>query len=401
MKPGLLLQVVSTFTSTPIEPSLRCAVADAGIADALRFVQYGQVSEYLLGPASDSAEILGTIILLRIEDWLRENLKSPAVVSVLDREQEKIRQELGKRADEFINQVRVLSRRGKQVWFLACPSRGWISERHKLRALCQTYTNLLVARVRALPEITVLTWSASLFTGEPDDRNADRLGQIPFTQDAFDRLGRFLGNQVARTVVRGYPCATAPASSGSSELAAYLAGLRVNVELVLAGPGDRAHIDRILWTAAAFSLAGEHPDISAEQIDALIECECCMLISVSDRICEHGVSGLVIFRAVEDSLVVKAMALSCTVLGKQVEYAVISALARIAEERGLVTLVFEYCPSERNQPMLRFLQTVAESAGTYWALPVNLVETRIRAAAADANAWTLNLRHSCSSAFAD
>src|SRR5215471_7176474 len=199
METGFLLQVASTFTCTPIEPSLRAAIADASIADGVGFVQYGQMSEYMLGPAPESAHIRGTILLLRVEDWLRGHLKSSATVLLSTNERSELRQELGRRADEFIKQLEVLSRRGKQVWFLACPSVGWISEHYQFDVVCQMYTNLLVARVRAIPDITVLNWPASLTKSQFVDRSADRLGQIPFTQEAFDTLGALLGEQIART----------------------------------------------------------------------------------------------------------------------------------------------------------------------------------------------------------
>ena len=390
MGTGILLQVASTFTCTPIKRSLQSAVAEAGIADGLGFVQYGQLSEYMLGPAPDSAQILGTVVLLRVEDWLRENLNSSAAVVSSGTGLSQTREELGRRTDEFMSQLGVLSRRGKQVWFLACPSKGWISECHKLGTLCQTYSNLLVARVRTLPQIMVLNWPASLFTSEIDDIGSDRLGQIPFTQHSFDQLGQFVGSQVARTLVRRPPSVMAPSFGGSPDLAAYLAGLHVQVQLAPPGPGDRVHLDRILRAAAAFSLTGEDPDLSEAQIDTLLESEGCMLISVSDRLSDHGVSGLLGFRQDDDSLVVELMALSCTVLGEQVEYAVLSALAQIAIERHLATLVFEYRPSGRNQMMLSFLQSVTdEQPGMRCVLPVSLAETRIRGAAVCAEAWTV------------
>ena len=388
---GLLLQVASTFTCTPIEPSLRAAIADASIADGLGFVQYGQMSEYMLGPAPESAHILGTILLLRVEDWLRDHLKSSASVLLSANERGELRQELGRRVDEFIKQLGVLSRRGKQVWFLACPSMGWISEHHKLDVLCQMYTNLLAARVRALPNITVLNWPASLAKSQFADHGADRLGQIPFTQYAFDQLGQFVGNQVASTLAPRQPVTTS-AVGGCCELATYLADLRVHVQLVPAAPRHRAHIDRLLRTAAAFSLTGEDPNIGDAEIDALVESESCMLLSVSDRVSDNGISGLAAFRSVDDSMVVERMALSCTVLGKQVEYAVLSALAMIATERHLATVIFKYFESGRNQEMLRFLQSVADGdSDKRYVVPVSLVEDRIRAAATNAGAWTVLL----------
>jgi predicted enzyme involved in methoxymalonyl-ACP biosynthesis len=88
------------------------------------------------------------------------------------------------------------------------------------------------------------------------------------------------------------------------------------------------------------------------------------------------------------------MALSCTVLGKQVEYAVLSALAMIATELHLATVIFKYCESRRNQEMLRFLQSVADvDSNKRYVVPVSLVEDRIRIAATKAGAWTVRLQH--------
>ena len=393
METGLLLQVASSFTCTPIERSLSAAIA--GVADGLGFVQYGQMSEYLLGQAAESPHILGTIILLRVEDWLRGNRNSAGSVLLSVNSQGELRQELGMRAQEFIEQLEVLAGRGKQVWFLACPSTGWLSDHHRVGVLCQVYSNLVAARVRALPNTTVLNWPASLSGSLCADHSADRLGQIPFTQYAFDQLGDFVGSQVARALARAQPARTAPTVGGSSELAAYLAGLDLEVELAPATPGHRAHVDRLLRTAATFSLTGEDPDIAEAEIDRSVESGSCQLVSVSDRVSDNGISGLVVFREAENSIVVGRLALSCTVLGKQVEYAVLSALARIATERHLATVIFEYRESGRNQEMRRFLQSIAdrESGGGY-VVPTSLVEDRIRAAATSAGAWNVRLQDS-------
>src|SRR5712692_6255473 len=140
-----LLQVASSFTCTPIEPSLRRFVA---IPVQLRFALYAQMSHYMLAP--DHEQISGTLVLIRVEDWLRDALKSEPA-STLGSYQQELREGLRMRTDEFVRQIAALSHRGKPVWFLACPSTGWVSARHRLEALCQSYTNLLVARIRNLP----------------------------------------------------------------------------------------------------------------------------------------------------------------------------------------------------------------------------------------------------------
>lgn len=389
METGLLLQIASSFTCTPVESSLNAAVANAGIADGLGFAQYSQMSEYMLAPPQAFDRIIGTIVLLRAEDWLRDDLKSPPLEPTAGIGQ-KIREALRQRVDDFAAQMAALSGHGKQVWFMACPSTGWISDRHKLGGLFQTYTNLAVARVQKLSQVTVLNWPTALLKSEYTDRSADRLGQIPFTQEAFDKLGDYLGHQVARTLVGKEPGASVSSSTSSAELAKYLEGLRVLVQVTPARADDRDHVDRILRTAAGFSLTGERRDISEAEIDRLLQSRICMLIRVSDRLSDYGASGLVIFRSTEDALVVELMVLSCAVLGKQVEYAVLSALTQIAGEQHLPRIDFEYTPSGRNQSMLTFLQSLTDgSSDSRYILPLNVAESRIRSVATSPGAWTV------------
>jgi predicted enzyme involved in methoxymalonyl-ACP biosynthesis len=55
------------------------------------------------------------------------------------------------------------------------------------------------------------------------------------------------------------------------------------------------------------------------EADAIVRSRDCWLLRVSDRLADFGASGVIIVRA--EDMVIKAMSLSCTMLGKQVEYA--------------------------------------------------------------------------------
>ena len=393
-----ILQIASSFTSTPIARSLRALVVDAGVADDLSFVQYGQVAEYMLRPAADSAHILGTVVLVRVEDWLRDDLKSSSFSASIPDLAQKVRQRLTAHVDEFGKQITSLAHRGKPVWLLACPSDGWITELYKLAPLCRTYTNLLLARLRNVSNITVLNWPSTLAGAEVNDRNTDRLGQIPYTPAAFEQLSRFLCPQIESVLAtRAVSASAAPSNgnanlaNGSSDLADFLSGLAVRVRLAVPEAGDRTHVDRILRTAAAFSLTGEKRDLSDSEVDRLLHSDGCLLISVSDRLSNYGPSGVVSFRTESDSLDVEALALSCPVLGKQVEYAVISALARIAAERLCSKVGFEYRASDRNQIMCAFLKSVSEEElPTRYVLPVAEAEERIAQATVAPGTWTLD-----------
>lgn len=386
VKTELLIQITSTFICTPIERSLRRAISDADVADAVGFTQPAQIAEYMLSPALDSEQILGTIVIVRVEDWLREYVSS-ASEPVTDGG---ARQQLRARLDEFLSQLAILALRGRPVWFLACPSTGWISTHHKLGALCRTYANLLSARARNISQLIMLNWPPSWSLGEFDDHGLDQSEHIPFTNEGFNELGEFLGPQLARTLARGD--IGAAAAAGSPELAVFLAGLCVQVELASAEHSGRVHVDRILRTAASFSLKGENPTVSEAEIDAVLASQNCMLISVTDRLSNYGPSGVVVAHAAGEALVVESLSLSCTVLGKQVEHAILSALAQIAADRQLTSIVFAYQPSGRNQPMLAFLKSIADCGShEQHVLPLKAVEARINKAAVAPGAWGLKL----------
>jgi hypothetical protein len=242
-----------------------------------------------------------------------------------------------------------------------------------------------------LPGVTTVNWPTTLTAGQYEDPAADQFEQIPFTQSAFDQLGEFLGSQIAYTITRAAGDAAPGGPSGASALAAYLEGLNLQVRLTSASVQDRAHVDRILRSTASFSLTGEKPGITDQEIDTIFESQACTLVSVSDRLSDYGPSGLMLSRTIDDALVVSAMALSCTVLGKQVEYAVVTALAQMAAERQLNRIVFEYIPTKRNQSILSFLRSISEEVSdNRYVLTIQLAETRIKAAAVSAGAWAVS-----------
>ncbi|HZP18127.1 MAG TPA: hypothetical protein VFB00_09190, partial [Terriglobales bacterium] len=78
METRRMVQVLSSFTAKPIEASLTRALSGAGIADAVGFTELPQMREYMLAPSSETEHILGTVVLLRVEDWLRDNPGPPA-----------------------------------------------------------------------------------------------------------------------------------------------------------------------------------------------------------------------------------------------------------------------------------------------------------------------------------
>lgn len=382
-----ILPITSTFTATPIRSALEAALARKQFPQDVSFFLYGQMSEFMLRPSQFIDGATGAVVLLRIEDWLREDFKAAARDPSLEN---LARQRLVSRSADFVTQLSALAQSVPQVWVLVGPSHGWIATRHTLSALCRTYANVVAAKVRKLP-VTVLNSPPFLLNGECDDHATDRLGQMPYTQAAFDQLGEFLAGEIKRTLRQSDAAAVVKAAD-SSQFAAYLAGLNVQVKLFRPEGADRAHVGRMLRTIAGFSLTGQKPHLTDEEIERMVEGRDCLLVSVSDRLADYGTTGFVLFRETNHEMAVEEMALSCVVLGKQAEFAVLSALGRYALEHGLTKFIFGYTPSDRNQPTQEFLESVAvDEPGVGYVVNVADVEGQISRAAVKPGAWTVTL----------
>jgi FkbH-like protein len=233
-----------------------------------------------------------------------------------------------------------------------------------------------------------------LLNGECDDNATDRLGQMPFTQAAFDQLGEYLATEIKRTL-RQSDTATVTKTADSTQFAAYLAGLNVQVKLARAEGSNCAHVGRMLRTIAGFCLTGQKPHLTDEEVARMTEGRDCFLVSVSDRLAEYGTTGFVLCREANQQMTVEEMALSCIVLGKQAEFAVLSALGRYADSRGLKRIPFKFAPSDRNQPTQEFLESVAvNEPGVGYVVNVADVEGQIKRAAVKPGAWRVSLEDS-------
>ena len=381
------VQFASTFDSSPLQPILSNFVRKYGFADEVKLTQTSELNQYMVAPPSDSENVIGTIVAVRLEDWLRDSTHQRRALTDVT-----ARQVLRSHLDEFLSQLAVLALRGRPVWVMICPSTGWVAEHHKLTTLCRTMTNLFAMRARNLPQLTVLNWPASLSTGEFNDRGADEATRIPFTLSAWEQLAESLASQISNWLENQNPDASRTHFQGSAELAAFLQGLQMQVELIAAQPNDLPHVDRILRTAASFSLTGEKPMILESEVQAIVSSGNCYLVQVSDRLSDYGRSGVIVASPVAGSLVVDLFSLSCTVLGKQVEHALLAGLAQVASYNDLRRIAFEYQPSGRNQPTLLFLESVSlsETENRFQVATAD-VEERIRQAAVAPGAWSLKV----------
>ena len=84
----------------------------------------------------------------------------------------------------------------------------------------------------------------------------------------------------------------------------------------------------------------------------------CITVDVADRFGDYGLTGAVLFNVEGDALIVDTFVLSCRVLGRGVEHAVMAHLGQEASRRGLSTIQANFIPTPRNRPAEQFLQSI-------------------------------------------
>lgn len=82
----------------------------------------------------------------------------------------------------------------------------------------------------------------------------------------------------------------------------------------------------------------------------------CWTIDVEDRFGDYGLVGVIIGKKGGRKLTLDTFLLSCRVLGRGVENAVLHGLRRYCEEQGLRVIEADYVPTEKNRPFLEFLE---------------------------------------------
>jgi len=78
------------------------------------------------------------------------------------------------------------------------------------------------------------------------------------------------------------------------------------------------------------------------------------VVEANDKFGEYGIIGLLILK-LEEEIVVDTFLLSCRILGRNVEKVILSGLKIYATELGKNKILFPYVKSEKNHPILKFL----------------------------------------------
>ncbi|MGH8746388.1 MAG: phosphopantetheine-binding protein, partial [Burkholderiales bacterium] len=149
----------------------------------------------------------------------------------------------------------------------------------------------------------------------------------------------------------------------SGGLKEFIDGLELRVSIGPPEDDELGRVSQLTFRTNQFNFAALAR--SEQEIRAFLRRECarCLAVRVADRFGDYGLVGVVLYEAQDDRYKVDTLLLSCRVLGRGVEHALLSQLGRQAleENRRLVELGFR--PSERNAPAREFIDRLGAQDG--------------------------------------
>jgi FkbH-like protein len=192
---------------------------------------------------------------------------------------------------------------------------------------------LPMVAVPELPEDPAL-WPATLAL-------AGLFEPAAFTADDAARARSYAGN-----------AAREAAMATATDMEGYLRGLAMRMPVAPVSARNLARVTQLINKTNQFNLTTRRRDEAEVERLAADPASVAMAFSLDDRFGENGLISVVLARPDEscapDELLIDTWLMSCRVLGRGVEAAVLGVMAEEARRRGARALVGEYRPTPKN-----------------------------------------------------
>ena len=159
----------------------------------------------------------------------------------------------------------------------------------------------------------------------------------------------------------------------SFSLKDFVKGLQLRVEITEATEDQLGRVSQQTFRTNQFNFTTIRR--SENEIKNFLKHEhaICLVAHVVDRFGDYGLVGVLMCEAEADRYKVDTLLLSCRVLGRGVEHALVSWLGRRAVEEGKGFVEFTYLSTGKNLPALEFITSIGDQyrneAGTCWTFP--------------------------------
>ncbi len=140
------------------------------------------------------------------------------------------------------------------------------------------------------------------------------------------------------------------ARSASTNIEDYYRDLAMKLSLAPVDSGSRTRAAQLTQKTNQFNITTVR--YSEAELDARLGAADDMLVTVGvlDRFGDNGIVGLMMARVEVDRLAIDTFLLSCRVIGRTVETAMLAYLCEAAQQRGLDKLFGQVVPTEKNMP---------------------------------------------------
>jgi len=224
---------------------------------------------------------------------------------------------------------------------------------------------------KAIPEVAVIELPPEAEGYERAIRDSPLLERLWISQEDRER-GRYYTDQRDREELRSH----------SKTLTEFFHGLRQEVEIGPVTPDMIGRVAQLTMKTNQFNLTTRR--YSEAEIRARLGSNGCDVyqVRVRDRFGDNGVVGVCITERADAACEIDTLLLSCRVIGRTVETALLSVIAKQNQARGIRYLRGWFLPTKKNLPAQDFYrshgfhQVRASDEGTLWELDLtkNAVE---------------------------
>jgi FkbH-like protein len=144
----------------------------------------------------------------------------------------------------------------------------------------------------------------------------------------------------------------------ATDISDFVASLELRIDISSPSENEWARVAQLTQRTNQFNFSTVRRTES-EMRAAVVEGATVLRVNVSDRFGDYGLVGLMLISNTETALLVDTLLLSCRVLGRGVEHAMLRRLGELATERQLPKLDLPYVASAKNEPARAFVDSVA------------------------------------------
>jgi FkbH-like protein len=163
----------------------------------------------------------------------------------------------------------------------------------------------------------------------------------------------------------------------ATDIEQFIDGLNIRIDIAEPVDEEWIRVEQLTQRTNQFNFT-THRRTLAELKSVLAEGVQILRVRVADRFGDYGIVGAIITTARELELQVDTLLLSCRVLGRGVEHAMVRKLGEIALQRGLTIISLPYVATSRNVPARAFADSVAAqfsvktAGGAFYQIPSSL-----------------------------